>query len=251
MNPKEYQKMKELKNTYWWHVGRRFIILTIMLKHFKNFINHRKRIILDAGCGTGGNLTILKKFGKVIGVDESRNALQRVEKEEFSKLVLGEVTKLPFPDNFFDCVTLFDVLEHIENDELALRECLRVLKAGAAFMLTVPAYQWLWSGHDEALNHKRRYTKYGIIEKMKKVGFDIRFASYMTTLLFPLMALYRLLKRKLKNQKEASYVRFPLFINNLFIILLRLEAIALWLRITFPFGMSIIVYAKKPTSVSR
>lgn len=247
MNLQEYEKMKKLESFYWWHIGRRSIIHTIMQKYFNRSANHNECIILDAGCGTGGNLIILKKFGKVIGIDESPDALQLASKEGFSKLVLGEVTKLPFLDNLFDCVALFDVLEHIEDDESALRECSRVLKPRGAFILTVPAYQWLWSGHDEVLNHKRRYTKYEIIQKIKKAGFDIRFASYAITLLFPLMALYRLLKRRLINKKETSYVMFPRSINSLFIVLLRVETIALRFGIIFPFGMSVIVYAEKQT----
>jgi len=248
MNEPEYQKLKELEETYWWHIGRRAIIKVVLKKYFDELSRQKKDLplLLDLGCGTGGNAALLKEFGEIIGADSSPTALKIAQKADFSKLIaIHNEARLPFENNTFDCVTLLDVLEHIENDDDAISECRRVLKPGGSLILTVPAYQWLFSGHDEALNHKRRYLMKNLTKQISGAGFRIYFKSYAITFLFPIMALYRFIERIFKRKQKASYVMFPKLINNFFVVLLKIEALAFKIGASFPFGTSIIIYAKK------
>lgn len=245
MNPEEYGRMKNLEKTYWWHVGRRFIIRAMLKKYF-NGANEQEKSILDIGCGTGGNAMLLKEFGTVMGLDDSKEALRLAQGEGgFSKLVLGEINKLPFDENVFDCITLLDVLEHVNDEKLALDECKRVLKPGGGLIITVPAYQWLWSGHDEALHHKRRYSMAELKNKLKQAGFEIVFKTYAVSALFLAIAFYRYLDKIMGRKQESSYVIFNPIINNLFIFLLRIEALIFKLGLALPFGTSIVIIAKK------
>src|SRR3989344_1324367 len=187
MNEPEYRKMKELEEVYWWHVGRRAIIRAVLKKYLSGHKQEKKpALLLDLGCGTGGNACLLKEFGEVIGADNSAMALKIARTADFSKLTLIEKNRLPFEDNSFDCLTLLDVLEHIENDNDALSKCRRVLKQDGLLILTVPTYQWLFSGPDEALNHKRRYLMKNLSKQLSGAGFNICFKSYAITFLFPL-----------------------------------------------------------------
>lgn len=243
MNHQEYEKMKNLEETYWWHVGRRFIITSVLKKYFRS--PQENSLILDIGCGTGGNYEILKNFGKVSGVDDSEEALKFARESGYSELVRGSGINLPFSDNKFDCVAMLDVLEHIEDDKLALRECHRILKPDGGFILTVPSYQWLWSGHDEALGHKRRYVKSDLVRKFKNSGFKILFSSYAITFLFPPIAFYRLLDWLRGRRQETSYVMVHPLINKFFTWLLYVEGFLFKVGMRFPFGTSIIIYAQK------
>ena len=268
MNEQEYEKMSGLEKVYWWHIGRRAIIRVILKKYFSGWPSYddcsapsvrgwprqekNPPLLLDLGCGTGGNAILLKEFGEIIGADSSPTALKIAQKTTgFSKLILINETRLPFEDNIFDCVTLLDVLEHIKNDDDTISECRRVLKPGGSLILTVPAYQWLFSGHDEALDHKRRYLMKNFTKQLSNVGFRVCFKSYAITFLFPLMALYRLTERIFKRKQKSSYVMFPESINNFFISLLKMEALAFKIGSSFPFGTSIIICAKKQLKPPR
>lgn len=140
---------------YWWPVGRDFTILLWLRKIWRGQ-NWR---ILDLGCGLGETTRKLESFGTVIGVDTAKEAVQMARERGLSQVEVMNICSLSLPSDFFDLVTAFDVLEHIEDDQKALGEICRVLKKGGLFLLTVPACPWLWSFHDESLGHKRRYTK--------------------------------------------------------------------------------------------
>lgn len=236
--------MKDLEQTYWWFVGRRFIVKKLLEKYFKQF--KKEPFILDLGCGTGGNYEVFKNFGKVVGLDNSEKAIFFAREKDYSEIIKGDATDLDFLNKKFDCIAVLDVLEHIDNDEIVLQKCLDILRPQGILLLTVPAYQWLWSQHDEALGHKRRYLKSNLVNKVKSKGFDILSASYVITFLFPLIALYRLFNRIRANRQETTYVMVPPLINYFFIQFLRLEAVILKMGLRFPFGTSIVICARKP-----
>lgn len=242
MNSHEYEKIYELENRYWWHVGRRYIIKTLLKKYLSTDSN---QLILDIGCGTGGNFNTLRDFGKVVGVDNSKQALEFAKQKGHTNTVVASAIDLPFADQKFNCVVMLDVLEHIEDDYSALEEAYRVLKPDGSFLLTVPAYQWLWSGHDEALGHIRRYVKNNIIKKAIDAGFHIEFQSYAISILFPIIALYRLGTRASKIEQTSSYVDVSKFLNAFFMWLLYIEGLLFQLGVHLPFGTSIIIYASK------
>ena len=154
-----------------------------------------------------------------------------------------DITNLSFPNNSFDLVTAFDVFEHLEDDQKGLEEAFRVLKKGGFLLLTVPAYSWLWSFHDESLGHKRRYTKQELEKKVKKAGFKILKSSYLiSSFLFPI-ALFRFIQR-LFRVKGQSYVILPKFLNVLLAEILKLEALLLQFC-NLPFGVSLILLGRK------
>jgi len=242
MNQKEYEKLYRFEHFYWWHVGRRDILKTFL----ERFLKSRKNQILEIGCGTGGNLEVLSQFGKVIGLDISEQALSFCKKRGFNNLVLGRAEKTNFSSESFNLVVALDVLEHIKEDEAALKEAWRILKKGGHFLATVPAYQFLWSEHDEALGHQRRYSISDFSKKLNKSGFDILKRSYLISFVFPLVFGYRILRKIFfpQSKQNTAYLILPKFINNLFIYLLKLESFLLR-YFDFPFGISIIVIVSK------
>jgi len=244
MNSAEHEKLYKFEQFYWWHVGRRYILNSFL----KKFLKDNKNQILEIGCGTGGNLPILKNWGRVVGLDCSELALKFCRERGFNDLVLGKAENTDFPDKFFDLVVALDVLEHIKDDEQALRESNRVLKEGGYLLATVPAYPFLWSEHDEALSHFRRYSVSDFCDKLQKSGFKIKKISYLVSFVFPLVFGYRILRKnffpKSDKKNNTAYVVLPKFINRFFILLLEIEAFLLK-YFNIPFGTSIICIAQK------
>ncbi len=151
MKVSEYQKMAELEDSYWWHVGRKSIISQQMKR-----LNLKKRPkILNIGCGTGGMIPLFEQYGDVTNVDVSNEAIKFCKQQGYKDIFKYNGKKLPFKNNSFGMVVATDVLEHIEDDDAALVEWRRVLKPNGHLLITVPAYQWLWSEHDESLQHYR------------------------------------------------------------------------------------------------
>ncbi len=235
------QELHDLESTYWWHVGR----LSIIEKQLQKITRTNKKLetgklnILNVGSGTGGTLPILEKFGT------SKDALHFLERSGY-KGILVKGLQLPFKDNTFDIVAALDVLEHIKEDNTALVEWLRVLKPGGSLLLTVPAYQWLWSQHDVINNHHRRYIKKNLRAQIKKVGFSIDKSSYAIVFSFPIVAGFRIISKlsKQKSEDYSSFVKLPPSINKLFINFLKLEA-QTQKQINFPLGTSILMVAQK------
>jgi len=248
MNNPEYQKLYELETSYWWHVGRRAIVATLI----REFVLPLRKgspsalKILDVGCGTGETTKFLSRFGEVTGVDTATQAVEFCKKRGLLDIKRGDAEHLPFKEGSFDLVTMLDLLEHIGNDSQALKEAYRVLKSGGTLLLTVPAHPLLWSEHDIALHHQRRYLKRELRAKVKRAGFKVQKLSFAVTALFLPILGYRLLQRVLpQSQKpQTSYVLLPAWLNNFFIALLKLEAWVLGYG-NLPSGASLVCLAKK------
>lgn len=249
MEPQEYHILHDIEETYWWHVGRRNILRLLLSRTIPNTVD----TIIDVGCGTGSDYALLKDFGKkVVGFDISEDALTYCRSRGWTTVShIDPGQPLPQSDHSVDLITLFDVVEHVERDTTLLRDALRVLKPGGNAVITVPAYGWLWSEHDEALHHYRRYTLRRFVLQLREAGFDVSFASYVIVFSFPLVVLFRALKG-VKNllsgdaprgsSHETSYFHLPKFLNSLFTSILTWEGKLLrWIR--FPFGTSILIVA--------
>ena len=243
MNKNEYQKLYKFENFYWWHIGRKYIIQSLLCK----ILLKPNSKILDAGCGTGGNIETLARFGDVIGVDNSPEAIKFCEKRGFENVQLKNIENTGFSDNSFDLIVALDILEHLENDIDALKEFHRILKEDGYILISVPAYQFLWSEHDIAVHHKRRYSMEEINTCLLEADFRVIKKTFAITSIAPVVFIYRIIGKiypGFKKQKNSDYVLLPVLLNKFFIFLLRIEAFLLK-YINFPFGISIMCIAKK------
>lgn len=236
--------MYELEERYWWFVGRRAIVgmlLSGLTHHY-----HPPRII-DVGCGTGANLTFLEQFGEVVGLDSSLLALSFCRQREHHLLVQASATSLPCADGSVDVITMLDVLEHLEDDVGALLELHRVLRPGGYLLVTVPAYQWLWSEHDEALHHKRRYGARELRRKVEGAGLHIVKLSYAISAVLPVIAAFRFAQRlrPRTGEPKTAHIQLPRPLNQLLIAYLKCEAFALRF-VRLPCGVSLVCVAQKP-----
>ena len=244
MQQHTYAILDRVEDKHWWFVGRRRI-----LEFFLHDIAEKLRTthsalrILDIGCGTGANLEMLSQFGDAEGVDVSDDALEFC-REKGLKAKKGLAEKLPFADETFDITTALDVVEHLDVDIAGLKEMFRVTKTGGYSLIFVPAFMWLWGVQDNVSHHRIRYTKRQIVERVEKSGYTIKRATYANWTFFaPILAGRTLMK--LTGIKPESENNFNISaLNGLFGKLFAAERF--WLQnFNFPFGVSIVVVAKK------
>src|SRR6266478_204705 len=243
MNIAEYAEMYKLESFYWWFVARRRL-----LDSFVSVIAHefKRPTILDVGCGTGINFSVLGKHGLTFSSDASEEALRFSKSRGIDGLVRSHIGSLPFMASTFDIVTALDVLEHVDDDLCALDELLRVTSEGGMLVITVPAYGFLWSEHDEALHHRRRYAASELRNKLTNAGFEVQRISYYITFLFFPILFMRFVQSVSKKSVHAktSHVLLPKWLNSLLIAILGFERVLLrWMN--FPFGVSIVCLARK------
>jgi SAM-dependent methyltransferase len=213
----------------------------------------RRAKILDAGCGTGGNISALKQagFSQVLGFDYSTDGIYFCRERGLDNICQGSLMSVPFRDNSLEVVISCDVIndEGLPDEIQALRELYRVLAPGGRLFLNLPAYTFLRGEHDKATSVARRYTTSSIAEKLRSVGFKVRRVTYWNMFLFPLVLAVRLASR-LRGRHEHDLARSDIKvpsppINALLTALLRVEH---WLlrRVNLPFGSSVSVVAVKP-----
>jgi len=233
-----YHLYDKLASRHWWFLGRRKIILDLIDKFLPKKVDLK---ILDAGCGTGDFLPFLKKYGQVWGIDNSKEAIELC-KNKGSLVIQQSLLNIHFPKNNFDLIMALDVIEHI-NDELAvIRELKRVAKNDGLIVITVPAYQFIWSGHDDACDHKKRYISAHLKKIGQLAGLKLIKISYFNTFLSPLIILFRLVKKLLKIEGGDLKETKP-FLNFIFKKIFSAESIFLK-YINFPFGVSILAIFK-------
>ena len=247
MKHEEYERMFRFEDTYWWFVARRHLIVSLLGSHYSHGEGLR---ILDVGCGTGAMLDELAPFGAVTGADFAPEALGfcRTRGSDYP-LTRADIRRLPFATGTFDVVTAMDIIEHIDDDKAAASEIHRVLKPGGRLFATVPAFPSLWSEHDEALYHHRRYTVPHMKDLLQRVGFAVPKISYTVTALFPPIWLYRqisnlLPKRHAEGEKQANLVQFAGPVNSALLALSDWET-RLVQRLNLPFGVSVVCVAQK------
>lgn len=244
MNDTEYRQLAEFEDRLW---------------HFEALHDHVRRVLsqhplppnaalLDAGCGTGGLLRRLTKWfpaHQFRGLDVAPLAVQLARERTSCPIDEGSVTALPFADACFDAITSIDVLYHLERPAEALREYARCVRPGGLVVINVPAYRWLWSYHDTAVNSYHRFTRAEIKGLLQDAGLKPIYATYWNTLLFPAIVIRRKLLPAPRDGTSDVRAYSPL-ISTILRTLLTIERTWLKTGLTLPFGSSVFAVARRP-----
>jgi len=237
-----FDRMAELDAHHWWYVARRDILAEVIARTVRP---PRDARVLEIGCGTGHNLAMLQKFGSVEAAEldpEARAlAARRLGKPVHDGALPGLADQL---GSGFDLIALLDVLEHVEDDRGALAAIHRMLKPGGALLLTVPINKWMWTAHDAAHHHHRRYTRAEVAARAREAGFAPQLLSPFNTLLFPPIAAVRL-AGKLTGKESADDAMPSATVNRLFQGIFGLEKHLVG-RLPLPFGVSLVGVLRRP-----
>ncbi len=237
-----FDRMAELDQEHWWFLARRRILDQLIERVVRPPVQAR---VLEVGCGTGHNLPMLGRFGSVDACELDKSARTLASKRLGRKVKDARLPDLSmFERNAYDMVALLDVLEHVPDDIGSLRAIHRRLKPGGALLLTVPANPWMWSAHDVAHHHFRRYTRAGLSRLFMQAGFEVQLLSYFNSLLFPPIAAARLL-HKAAGRDSADEALPGAKINGLLNTVFGLEA-GLIGRLPMPFGVSLAAVVRRP-----
>lgn len=251
MNQIEYTRMYEVEDSHWWYVGLHKLILVTIQKESRSL--GRPLVIFDAGCGTGRLCQIMKLHGhRVEGCDASEEALRLCRLRGIDTMARADLNSVELEPGKYDVITSIDVLYHADvTDDIAVMRKLRSgLRPGGMLILNLVAHESLRSTHDIAVHTRERYTRGTLCQRLKEAGFDINFATYRVSILFPFIAVYRLLSRcavcrETDPDEVASDVSSPHWlINPLLLKIIELENMFLWVT-ALPFGSSVFVVARK------
>ena len=240
---------EHLERDHWWFRARRDIFRAVLEARTEL---PRPMRVLDLGPGSGVNLSVLAPLGQLVNLDLSRVSLERLPElatdgVDSGEAVQADATRLPFAARSFDLVCALDVLEHLDDDRAALTEIRRVLRPGGTFLFSVPAHRWLWGRQDVLAEHRRRYRREELAERVLAAGFELDRLSYCNTLLFPPIAAVRLamrpfLSRTVRGGSDLS-VQLPFGLDRALYALFALES--RWLpRRDLPFGVSLLGLAR-------
>jgi len=239
-----YHTNFEVENSYFWFLSRNEIISKIISKltTLKSGDD-----VIDIGCGTGGFASVLAHNFNVCCLDMEPIALDYCKKRGLEDRFLGSTTEMIETGRKFKTAFMLDVIEHIEDDKSVVADVFNLLEPGGYFVAAVPAYQWMWSGHDEMHMHFRRYSMKSFLPLFENAGFDLKYQSYFNTFLcIPAIAKRMLDKFTGADKKNTEPVDIlPEYLNKFFKKIFSAEKYFLP-KIKFPFGLSILVVVQKP-----
>ena len=234
-----YDRMAELDERHWWYRARREILGDLIER---KIALPRDARILEVGCGTGHNLPMLKRFGRVDAIEVDAAARAMASKRLGHAVMDSPLPALPgISDRSYDLIAILDVIEHIDEDLRGLKSLSDKLKPGGRILITVPAFPWMWSAHDVVNHHKRRYTRRTLRKLVEGAGLKLEMMSWFNSLLFPLAAAARLAGR-ITGKEESDDKLPPAPVNALFETIFRLERYAVG-RLPFPPGVSLVAIA--------
>lgn len=252
MEPSFYEDYYRHENNHWWFRWR-FDLITRLVSSLGSGENFR---ILDAGCGTGQMTKRLGAIGTAYGLDSAPEAIAFARSRGVERLAQGSITAPPFANGAFDCVLALDVIEHVDDDFGILTSLFKILRPGGHLIVTVPAFDALWSEHDEINHHKRRYRASQLKTLIENAGFQADRVTYCNTAL----CLPVFVTRKAKNLARALNLRrengeshelksdlgnYPGFVNDGLYKVMRGET-RLMEHVNLPFGVSILAVATRP-----
>lgn len=246
-----YAAYARAEDDHWWFRARRRIVARVL----DGLALPDGARLLEVGCATGGNLRLLARYGTLDAAEmDGPSARYARQRGTGARVVEGFLPDglPPALDGPYDLIALLDVLEHIADDAASLRALLARAARGGALLLTVPAYGWLWSAHDVANHHERRYRRSDLVRRVAAAGWRVERATYFNTLLFPVVAAARVAGRaaeRVRGRRQASDldVAPPPLLNRALEGLFASER-ALVPRVRLPFGVSVLVVARRPAA---
>ena len=233
-----YQQMAELDDRHWWYRARRKILAELIRREVRLPADAR---ILEIGCGTGHNLQMLAGFGHVDGLELDEEAAALSEKRLGRKVMRSPLPELDqVPDNY-DLIGAFDVIEHIDDDRAALAAIATKLKPAGKFMMTVPTHPWMWTAHDVANHHRRRYSKRALRSLIENSPMKLERLGYFNSLLFP-VAIAERAASKLRGKDNGDVSLPPAPLNRALEAVFASERYLVG-RVPLPPGLSLFAVA--------
>ena len=241
MDPAAIDEAYRLEDDHWWYVGKRLLVAALLADVFGD----PSLRLLDVGCGTGGVLAALKERTRIVGVDRSLRALGYSRRRGVAELACSEAHRLPFGRATFDGILLLDVLEHVVDDTLVLRDVRMLLAPGGFVLVSVPAFQFLWGTHDQTVGHVRRYRARALREALERTGFVVQRLTHTNVVAFPPAVVARAILGRLglRRREGTDFQVHRPAVNRALIAAYRLEAAALRHIGRLPVGVSIAALA--------
>ncbi len=239
----------KIPEKHWWYRVRNNLIYMVFKKILK-FREEKNKKILDVGSGYGQAFHVLQKFGDIYSVDSNKSCTD-YQKKIYKNVV---VWNSEFPDSnssnyTYDIICMFDFLEHVKDPGRILEYSYKILKKGGFLLITVPAYQWMWTDYDVKAGHFKRYLRGGLISEVKRAGFKSIYSTYFMSLLFISAVIVRKIidpiRKKSKKSPVPELESPPGFLNETLYHIFNLEAPLIGNKIFIPFGLSILGTFKK------
>lgn len=240
MRADEIDKMHQLEENHWWFQGKKLLVFNALESS-----TIPEGQYLDIGCGTGMFMREMGKERFACGLDISLQALSYCQKDGVRNLVNASCDSLPFSDNAFALISLLDIVEHAPDDRAVLKEVYRICRPGGVVLVTVPAFMLLWSSHDVANHHKRRYTRKELASLCHTSGFTLERITYTNFFIFLPVLLRRTIFKKLRSRGDSDLKAVPQILNRLLKWFYKVEA-AYVRRASLPWGVSLLMMLRKP-----
>jgi SAM-dependent methyltransferase len=245
MNQDEFEAMEMGGSGKWWYKAREELLQRELSALSTNNSSLK---ILDLASACGGNFPICSKHGRVFGLDLSWQSIEICKNKSIKDLVQADAQKLPFADNSMDVVVALDVLEHLENDLESMHEVARVLSKEGVFIFNTPALMQLFSYHDLAFHHFRRYSATELKSKLITANFKVNLLTYWSFFMLPIVYLFRKIRGAcISSDKPSSdfQIKIPLFVDNIFRFFSKIELYLLKRQLSLPVGVSLFGTARK------
>jgi SAM-dependent methyltransferase len=244
MTPDEQQAMLAADERHWWYRGRR----RVLRAELDRLALPARARLLDAGCGSGRTLDDLAGRGQVSGVDASPEAVALARRRGHRDVRVADVASLPFADATFDLVTCLDVIEHTPDDRATLAELRRVTRPSGVLVVTVPAYQALWSWHDVVNRHFRRYDSTSLCVAARAAGWHVVADTHFNSVLLAPAAAIRLAQRRRRAHPRSDLDLTPAALDGILELPLRLEARLVRVGVRLPAGLSLLAVLRRPAA---
>jgi SAM-dependent methyltransferase len=236
-----YEAMAAEEDQHWWFVGRR-AVLSDLIRRRAAPVNGAR--VLDMGCGSGGNMAMLAKFGELEAIEYDAPAREIAAARGIAPVAAGGLPDgLDVEDGRFGLIGLFDVLEHVEQDVASLKSLGEKLAPDGRLVISVPALPWLWSEHDVSHHHFRRYTRATLGKAIADAGLQVEGIGYFNTLLFPVALVQRLVQKLTGLGKGAAGLPSPP-VNTALQAIFSLERHLIG-RVPLPIGLSLWAIARR------